>query len=56
MSACEHIMRDLETFADGKVSASAISRPRKPVHNANTLGASLLARTYSHTGMSPIEH
>jgi len=50
ISACEHILRDLKTHADGdSVCISYIPGPDKPVHNANTLGASLLARTYSHT-------
>lgn len=50
VSACEHIMRDLATFADGKgVCISYVPTENQPVHNANTLGASLLARTYSHT-------
>jgi len=50
VSACEHILRDLKTHADGdSVCISYIPGPDKPVHNANTLGASLLARTYSHT-------
>ena len=38
------------TFADGKgVCISYVPTENQPVHNANTLGASLLARTYSHT-------
>lgn len=50
ISACEHIVRDLKTEADGdSVCISYIPGPDKPVHNANTLGASLLARTYSQT-------
>jgi hypothetical protein len=50
ISACEHILQDLKTHADGdSVCISYIPGPDKPVHNANTLGASLLARTYSHT-------
>jgi hypothetical protein len=50
VSACEHIMRDLNTLPDGE-SACISYIPKKDswVHNANTLGASLLARTYSHT-------
>ncbi len=50
ISACEHILRDLDTHADGdSVCISYIPGQNKQVHNSNTLGASLLARTYSHT-------
>jgi hypothetical protein len=50
ISACEHILRDLKTHADeDSACISYIPGPDKPVHNANALGASLLARTYSHT-------
>ena len=50
ISACEHIVRDLETFADGdSLCISYIPTMNAQVHNANTLGASLLARTYSLT-------
>ncbi len=50
ISACEHIVRDLETFADGEsLCISYIPTMNAQVHNANTLGASLLARTYSLT-------
>ena len=50
VSACEHILRDLDTFADGEgICISYIPTQNKQVHNANTLGASLLARTYSYT-------
>jgi hypothetical protein len=50
VSACEHILRDLHTHADGdSVCISYIPGQNKQVHNSNTLGASLLARTYSHT-------
>jgi hypothetical protein len=50
ISACEHILRDLATFKDGEgLCISYIPTQNKQVHNANTLGASLLARTYSHT-------
>ena len=50
-SACEHILRDVKTFAEGD-SACIAYTPIHPsqVHNANTLAASLLARTYSFTG------
>lgn len=51
ISACEHIVRDLQTFPDGDtVCITYIPGKVERVHNANTLGASLLARTYSHTG------
>lgn len=50
ISACEHILTDLDTLADGdSVCISYIPGQNKQVHNSNTLGASLLARTYSHT-------
>ena len=51
VSACEHILRDLATFADrGALCISYIPTQNKQVHNANTLGASLLARVYARTG------
>jgi rhamnogalacturonyl hydrolase YesR len=50
ISSCEHILHDLDTFAEGEsVCISYIPTQNKQVHNANTLGASLLARTYSYT-------
>jgi polysaccharide biosynthesis protein VpsJ len=54
ISSCEHILRDLETFSDGESLCigyipARIPAKNKQVHNANTLGASLLARTYSYT-------
>lgn len=49
-SACEHIVRDLQTFQYGEaVCISYVPGMDSQVHNSNTLGASLLARTYSHT-------
>jgi polysaccharide biosynthesis protein VpsJ len=49
-SACEHIVRDLEVRAKGDgVCISYVPTLYSPIHNSNTLGASLLARTYSHT-------
>jgi hypothetical protein len=46
-SACEHICKDLERHLDGDtVCISYIPIDNKQVHNANTLGASLLARTH----------
>lgn len=51
VSACEHILRDLSTCPDGEGTCiSYIPGQNSQVHNANTLGASLLARTYSYTG------
>lgn len=51
MSACEHIVHDLGTLRDGNgICISYIPIKDTQVHNANTLGGSLLARTYSHTG------
>jgi polysaccharide biosynthesis protein VpsJ len=50
ISACEHIVKDLETFPDGEgVCITYVPGKNSQVHNANTLGASLLARTYAHT-------
>jgi rhamnogalacturonyl hydrolase YesR len=50
VSACEHIVRDLGTLRDGDgICISYIPIKDTQVHNASTLGASLLARTYSHT-------
>jgi hypothetical protein len=54
VSSCEHILHDLETFPDGDALCigyipAQISAKNKQVHNSSTLGASLLARTYSHT-------
>ena len=51
VSSCEHILHDLETFAEGEsLCISYIPTQNNQVHNANALGASLLARTYSYTG------
>ncbi len=50
-SACNHIVHDLSTQPDGNGACiSYIPLQNVQVHNANTLGGSLLARTYSHTG------
>jgi hypothetical protein len=50
VNACEHILCDLDTFPDGEgVCISYVPDKNSQVHNANTLGASLLARTYSYT-------
>ncbi len=51
VSACEHILRDLEAYVEGDaLCLSYTPIENQPVHNSNTLGASFLARTYSHTG------
>jgi polysaccharide biosynthesis protein VpsJ len=50
VSACEHILENLNTYPDGQGTCiSYVPGKDSWVHNANTLGASLLARTYSHT-------
>jgi hypothetical protein len=50
-SACQHILFELDTFIDGEGACiSYIPTQNKQVHNASTLGASLLARTYSFIG------
>jgi polysaccharide biosynthesis protein VpsJ len=50
VSACEHIVRDLGASPNGDgICINYIPIKATQVHNANTLGASLLARTYSHT-------
>jgi len=51
VSACEHIVRDLAAIPDGDtVCIAYIPGKDTMVHNANTLGASLLARTYAAGG------
>jgi len=51
ISACEHIMQDLDRFVEGDaLCLSYIPAENKSVHNSNTLGASFLARTYAYTG------
>jgi hypothetical protein len=50
VSSCEHILRDLDTFDEEEsLCIGYFPRQKLQVHNANTLGASLLARTYSYT-------
>jgi hypothetical protein len=50
-SACEHIVKDLGTLRDGEgVCISYIPITDTQVHNASTLGGSLLARVFSHNG------
>ena len=53
-NACEHIMRDIQKFDYGDATCiSYVPGLDSQVHNSNTLGASLLARTYRHTGDKP---
>jgi len=50
VGACEHILKDLDVFPDGEgVCISYVPGQNSQVHNANTLAASLLARTYQIT-------
>jgi len=50
-SSCVHIERDLGTYNEGdSCCIHYFPTSNHQVHNANTLGASLLARTYAHTG------
>ena len=50
VSACEHILRDLQTYDEGDgLCISYIPGQNSQVHNANTLGASLLARAHCYT-------
>ena len=50
VSACEHILHDLGKYAEGdSLCINYTPLHRDEVHNANTLGAGLLARTYSYT-------
>lgn len=54
VSACEHILNDLDRKEDGKeICISYIPIDNKQVHNANTLGASLLARTWNYSKNEP---
>jgi polysaccharide biosynthesis protein VpsJ len=49
-SACEHILGDLQVFPHGEaVCITYVPGLDSQVHNSNTLGASLLARTHSYT-------
>ncbi len=51
VSACEHIVRDLDRLAEGDAFCfSYIPGAMNTVHNSNTLGASFLARTAVRTG------
>jgi polysaccharide biosynthesis protein VpsJ len=50
-SSCEHIIRDVATLPEGEsLCVSYTPIHRHAVHNANTLAAGLLARTYNYTG------
>jgi hypothetical protein len=50
-SICRHFMSDIRTLADGdSVCLNYTPGPDAWVHNANTLGAAFLARTYNYTG------
>ena len=49
-SSCEHMLRDVATVAEGdSLCISYTPIHKSQVHNANTLAASLLARTYFYT-------
>jgi uncharacterized protein YyaL (SSP411 family) len=51
VSACEHILADLAVIADGEGGCIVyVPGTKTQVHNANTLGGSLLARTFRATG------
>jgi rhamnogalacturonyl hydrolase YesR len=51
VSSCEHILHDLGAIVVGDEHCiNYFPHSDHCIHNANTLGASLLARTYSHTG------
>ena len=51
VGACEHILHDLDRHEDGDtVCISYIPIDNKQVHNANVLGAGLLARVFALTG------
>jgi hypothetical protein len=54
VSACDHIFRDYERYSYGEgLCISYVPGTNSQVHNANTLGASLLIRTYSHIQNRP---
>lgn len=51
VSSCEHILRDISTYSEGEsVCISYFPGYDLQIHNASTLGASLLARTFAYTG------
>lgn len=50
ISACRHILADLARYPDGDGACiNYIPGQNSQVHNANTLGGSLLARTWAYT-------
>jgi polysaccharide biosynthesis protein VpsJ len=50
VSACEHILHDVPTFEEGDAACIGYTPLHRSVtHNASTLSASLLARTFLHT-------
>ena len=50
IGACEHILHDLKNYPDAEGTCiTYVPGQNSQVHNANTLGGSLLARTYAHT-------
>lgn len=50
VSACKHILTDLTHYPDGEGACiTYVPGLNSQVHNANTLGGSLLARTYPYT-------
>jgi polysaccharide biosynthesis protein VpsJ len=50
LSACKHILDDLTRYPDGEGACiTYVPGLNSQVHNANTLGGSLLARTYPYT-------
>jgi hypothetical protein len=54
ISACEHIVHDLDRYEEGDgLCLSYIPIGINYIHNANTLGGSLLARTFSYTRKEP---
>ncbi len=50
VSSCEHIVHDLGAYTEGETHCiHYFPKSHHQVHNASTLGASLLARTFAHT-------
>ena len=53
-SACDHILHDVKTTSEADSACISYTPMHdSQVHNANTLAASLLARTYSYTRNEP---
>lgn len=51
IGACDHLLADLSTYSEGDtLCITYFPGKDEQVHNANVLGASLLARTYALTG------